>query len=611
MLPRFLILCILLVWDNPVTAGVPARVRRHPISVTEAGMFVTRDRAVTRIRIFAEDLVLFQGLEPDDQDRILPDDLRRGLQDHREFLLEKFILRDAAGELISGTVTDLKPFEIPVDGIPSTEMMKHTAEYQIEHEFGETPQFLTIQQDIADANFIIPSEMTLTVHQSGTGLNWTERLQPGNSTTIRFDWDNTLSEDATDEQWDQWFQKQREQTLGITSYSSLYSFIYLDRTEVRHEVLIPLATLGTILPLRHADPAFIDVAEQDVIREQISEWLSEENPVLINGQQVRPQFPRIDFYSLNLSDFASRPEAQPVSLASGRVGVIMTYPAADDFVRTASVSWTRFYSAVTRIPAIVVPPVGELQRFEFSRFHEPEKNVFAWECPEEILPQLPAELPATVPPRPQLRISIVSIICLLLVLPAFGFISAPRSRAAVLAGIVIVAGGSWKMNLAAVGVEHPLRAPPQIADDEAGKILTHLHGSMYRSLSFGGESRIYDALAAGVDGPLLEDLYLQLMESLRIREQGGAIARVEQVQLDPPQRTGSTGTDASVMWPGFQCEASWVVAGTVEHWGHIHERQNRFDAVFSVEPRDGHWKITAMDIRGQEQKSARTRLRSF
>ncbi|MFM7058079.1 MAG: hypothetical protein ACKO2P_14265, partial [Planctomycetota bacterium] len=122
------------------SAGTTApTVARHPISITEAAMFVTKTRAKTRIQMFAEDLVLFQGLEPDEQDRLRPDDLRQGLEDHKAFLLEKFTLRNAAGEPLKGQVTDLKPFTIPADGIPSSDMMKHTAIYEIEHSFDSPP----------------------------------------------------------------------------------------------------------------------------------------------------------------------------------------------------------------------------------------------------------------------------------------------------------------------------------------------------------------------------------------------------------------------------------------------------------------------------------------
>ena len=44
--------------------GRPAVAVEHPISITETQIFVSRTAARVRIKLFAEDLFLFQGLEP-------------------------------------------------------------------------------------------------------------------------------------------------------------------------------------------------------------------------------------------------------------------------------------------------------------------------------------------------------------------------------------------------------------------------------------------------------------------------------------------------------------------------------------------------------------------
>ena len=602
-----------------------AAAERHPISITEASMFVTRTKAIVRIQMFAEDLILFQGLEPNDQDKIQPADLTRGLEQHKAFLLEKFSVRDAAGEAIKGQVTDLKPFEIPADGIPTSEMMKHTATYELEFPFASPPEFLTIQQDISDPNFIVPSEMSLNVHQSGTALNFSERLQPGGSTTIRFDWQQSLSEDATDAEWDSWFEKQREATLGITSYSSVYSFIYIDPVEIRHEMLIPLATLKTILPIKHRDPAFVDIDEQDAIRDLIRNWLGnrppastadskepgsnsadQPNPVLINGTRVFPEFTRIDLYSLNLSDFAAQAAAQRVSLASGRIGIIMTYRTPDDAVRDVSLNWNLFYSTMTKIPAVVIAYPNSMDRFEFSRFNKPEDNTLKWACKPEDLPSPVSTVKADVPERPTMLIPIGTIIGLIIAVGCLKLPAGPAKLAAIV-GLLIASIAVWKpMSLT---IEHPWKAPAQLSPEEAQRVFTSLHEGMYRSLDFGSEDRIYDVLATTVDGDLLEKLYLQLRQSLELREQGGAVARIRSITYDKGDEVPRA--DTKTPWPGFQFQSTWTVAGTVEHWGHVHERQNQFDAVFTIEPRDGNWKFTRMDIAGQTQKSARTTLRKF
>ena len=554
--------------------------------------------------MFAEDLILFQGLEPNDQDRISPEDLKRGLADHREFLLERVTLRNAKGEPIKGEVTDVKPFEIPEDGILSTDMMLHTATYELEFPFSEPPEFLTIQQDMSDENFIIPSEMKLTVHQSGTALNYTESLLPGASTTVRFDWEQAITEDASDAEWETWFSKQREATLGITSYSSVYSFVYIEPNEIRHEILIPLATLKTILPVQSRDVSFIEIDEQEPIRTLIRDWLREENPVTINGARVMPEFSRIDFYGLDLRDFAAQAAEQKVSLASGRVGIILRYRTPEDAVRDATVTWEKYYSTMNKIQSVVISYPDRIDRFEFSKHNKAIDNVLKWTCDPTALPQPIKPVPAVIVLRPELLIPVGSLICLTI---AFVSLRIPKNsvRLLVSGAAIILAIAGWRPT--GFAIDHPWRLPPELSEAQATEIFQKLHQGVYRSLDFGSEDRVYDVLATSVDGSLLEKLYLQLHQSLEMREQSGAVARIQSIKYENGKQAMRAST--TVPWPGFEYNSTWTVAGTVEHWGHIHERQNRFDAVFTIEPRDGSWKITRMDIANQQQVAAKTRLR--
>lgn len=576
----------------------------HPISVTEASIFVTRTKAIVRIQMFAEDLILFQGLEPNDQDRISPEDLKRGLADHRAFLLERVTVRDSKGDPIKGEVTDVKPFDIPPEGILSSDMMLHTATYELEFPFREPPEFLTIQQDMSDENFIIPSEMKLTIHQSGTALNSTESLIPGASTTVRFDWDQAITDDASDAEWESWFSKQREATLGITSYSSVYSFVYIEPNEIRHEILIPLATLKTILPLKSRDASFVEIDEQESIRTLIRDWLRDENPVTINGSRVMPEFSRIDFYGLDLRDFAAQAAAQKVSLASGRVGIILRYQTPDDVVREATLTWEKYYSTMNKIQSVVIAYPDKMDRFEFSRFHRAVDNVLKWTCSPDSLPQPVESVPAKIGQRPMLNIPVASLV--------FASLAMVSLRIPKRSFRMLMSGAAMILAIAALNsfgfrIDHPWKHPPELSHEQAMEIFQKLHRGVYRSLDFGSESRVYDVLATSVDGVLLETLYLQLHQSLEMREQSGAVARIQSIDYEAGEETPRPST--TVAWPGFEYRSTWIVSGTVEHWGHIHERKNRFEAVFSIEPREDHWKITRMDIASQEQVAAKTRLR--
>ena len=89
--------------------------------------------------------------------------------------------------------------------------------------------------------------------------------------------------------------------------------------------------------------------------------------------------------------------------------------------------------------------------------------------------------------------------------------------------------------------------------------------NIYRAYDYGDQSDVYDALAHSVNGPLLDELFLKIQSGLRMKEQGGAIANVQEVRI------------VSIM-PALDnpesLDCTWNVTGTVEHWGHIHTREN-------------------------------------
>jgi hypothetical protein len=114
--------------------------------------------------------------------------------------------------------------------------------------------------------------------------------------------------------------------------------------------------------------------------------------------------------------------------------------------------------------------------------------------------------------------------------------------------------------------------------------------NIYRAFDYHSESDIYDALARSVHGDLLADLYLKIKQGLIMQEQGGAVARVQEVKVIKTEPVAGKSKN------GFAERVSWQVEGTVEHWGHIHTRVNEYSADLEIEPADGAWKIKALSV---------------
>jgi hypothetical protein len=122
-------------------------------------------------------------------------------------------------------------------------------------------------------------------------------------------------------------------------------------------------------------------------------------------------------------------------------------------------------------------------------------------------------------------------------------------------------------------------------------VLNSLLKNVYRSFDFREESDIYDRLAISVSGNLLEDIYLQNRKSMVIEQAGGAQAKVKKVEI-----LKATLTDTLDKGGSRTYRTEWTAMGTVGHWGHIHTRLNRYDALISLTPVNGSWKITGLEL---------------
>ncbi len=117
---------------------------------------------------------------------------------------------------------------------------------------------------------------------------------------------------------------------------------------------------------------------------------------------------------------------------------------------------------------------------------------------------------------------------------------------------------------------------------------------------------MYDALAHSVTGDLLEELFLKIQSGLRMQEQGGAVAHVKRVHIVDIKAGAETENGH------LPVDCTWRVTGTVEHWGHIHTRENEYTAriQLSTTPEDGG-RIVAFEVTDEQRIRFETGVRQF
>ena len=377
------LIIFLMLTCGPISNTAIATLAAHPVSVVQADVYVDKTRTTMKLTCFAEDLELLQGVEALETGIYDSEELLDAVKDHARYLAKRIEILDATGDPVTPKITQIIDFKIPDEGIKSGQLMQYVMGFVFEYEHESPPEFLTFRQNMVADGALLPSELKILLKQAGSDTPYTHMMKPGVPQTFRFDWESPLlAPDAAQEDWESWFAEQREKTLGIDSYSSTYSFIYINNHEVRHEVLIPLATLAALIDFDRADERFLDIAEQDVARKKIEAWFSSGNPAVIDGKQIAPAFDRIDFYGLDLRDFAIQAEARKVSMASGRVGVIMSYPTSQP-PQQVDVTWDMFNHAIRSVDSVIFA-YDETLTTSFSKFLA--NNTFTWKATDREPP---------------------------------------------------------------------------------------------------------------------------------------------------------------------------------------------------------------------------------
>ena len=346
----------------------------HPISLSSAVIDVKANSIDVEIEIMLEDLVLYHHLAANGEMKYSAEDLKRAATAHRNLLLEWFSILDGEGQRLKGEIKSQDARDIEDAGVGQTELMRRTVRYQLVYPVAAPPKFLTFQQKMGGETSVLPAVMDLHILKDGTVGDKPTQILYGRPHTTEFNWDQKaagkrLSMSELRAQREQ----QKRDRLGIASYTGLYSFLYITRFEVRHELLIPLVTLEQWLPIERKDRDFLEVSEQQLARQSIEKFFQDKSHVVINGQVVRAQLSRLNFFGLDVSDFALNAAPRRVNVAQARLGVILTFPSRQ-VPSSVEVKWSTYSDHAPFIHSVIMVGNDKPSEHDFQSLDE----TFKW-----------------------------------------------------------------------------------------------------------------------------------------------------------------------------------------------------------------------------------------
>lgn len=575
----------------------------HPISVSDAYVEVHPDHLDVRLEVFVEDLYLFHDLKLNEQNALPLDRVAEGAKLHTKFLQERFKILTADGIALKPELQEVDDDDLPDHAIPFAHLMFFRLIYDFRYQLDAPAEHLTFLQDFTPDGAVVPSEVMVKIKPL-QGRRLQNTLLPNQPWTVRLDRTDKSGESGPSESPQERAERLRKETLGITSYGQTYGFLYLEPEQTRLEVLVPLATLAGSLDVPLEPDGRLEVAEQEALRPLIETVFRDRITVQENGKAVKPKFDRVQIFGVSLTDFSQNVAPQPVGIASARVGVIMSFPAAE----SGQLEWNLFNEYLYQVQLAVMQG-AKTERVDLRQI-DGEKS-FEWTTQATADAQQPATsstaappaLRVDVPPRTYWKEAILAVVTVV-VLGLF-FVPAVKRPVALLAASILLAGGYGAI------VAVPAAPASLLEDQQPEQVLTPLLEKVYEAFNQRDENVVYDQLDKVVDGPMLRELYLEIRRSMSVEEQGGAIARAGNLKL--LECESAAASDEGEFAENFRCR--WQVEGTVEHWGHVHSRTTTYLANLTIAPRSvnegSSWKLTNVDLLNQQQSVLETDIRKF
>ena len=559
-----------------------------------AEIYVMDDHVRLVLEVYVGDLKSFEDLVPDDwlNDKPIsrPDEASR----IRRFAEERFQFIAGSGEKLPAEVVVIEPRErvdrrSPFAGminpftrqrVPEAPADKRVLYAELRYPFDGKPGELTMVPPLDAEGHAEASIGFIVYHKSVPVIDFRYLGAPAK---LSLDWE------------DPWYSKFGNPNLKRHHKSALMSFLYVEPYEVRHEILTRVRDLEEWMDLGLRGDEYIEVDELEPLKQRIGDFLQTRNPVLIDGKPLKPILDRTNYVKAALTGIQLVETPERLEISTAIVGVIITY-LTDGLPQEVTVNWNLFTDQVQQVPATATDPAGPL-----PTLLSPDDNVHKW---TNFLKnyQLPTVREVQVAGSlGEIQIPWVSLACGFLLLVAIMMLFLRRRQGhslfmPIVAGLVLIVAGMATWPLVVTTISRPATMAGEMSPEQAQDLLQVLLRNVYRAFDFREEEDVYDKLAFSVSGDLLSDIYLQNRKSFSIQKAGGAQAKIKSVEIEAA--TAERLDDRPL---AYAIKARWSAQGTVGHWGHIHTRRNRYDAIVTVDAVEGVWKISDLEIIEEER----------
>ena len=225
----------------------------HPISISWIHADLQEEKVVLNIRIFAEDLIYFHNLTPDETLELDVDLLQSSAKKHIDVLNKGIAILDennnrASGQFVKSNFSALEKTSYHV-----MDLNRLSLYYQFEFQLSKDLEFITFAQNLN----AVPSISFLSISKNGNELVSQRELRSNKPFTIK--------RDAT--------------SIGsVEQEDFMLSYFSLSDTKVTHEITLPILLLQSFVQIKSVDDL-----------EMLEKFITENSSVEVDKTIIEPE----------------------------------------------------------------------------------------------------------------------------------------------------------------------------------------------------------------------------------------------------------------------------------------------------------------------------------
>ncbi|MFK5923012.1 MAG: hypothetical protein QM496_12605 [Verrucomicrobiota bacterium] len=574
-----LILCLLSAAGSQRAQADAIVINRSMKASTIAEIFVERDRIRVEMEIGIVDFGAFQNMLPDELFEKLDNEPKALKERYGDFFQQDWVLR-ADGKVLVPALKSIEGKQRSRRDEITGEVITNADEENdvilsviLEYALGvNLPKALSIKAPTSKNGHALAA-IGFVLYHEGLAVNDFRYLST--EAIIDLDWE------------DPWYSKFKNNNLKRQYDAPLHGFLYAEPREIRKEIIARVRDLEQWIDLCLDGKETISPDEQKAILKKIGVFLADRCPLTIDGKVAQGQLDRIHFVRRTLRQTTVVGTDEELPVVSAMIGAIFVYPTTG-LPQQAAMKWDLFTKRTPMMKGVATDEAGGLPSTV-----TPDDPILVW---KNFLknPTDSSLIELTPPPaRAQISIPLTFVLAFVLTFWLMRRQTRHSKLRRVAWGVVVTLAVLTLLPLSWIPIPSPFSGESNQTPEQNDAVAQGLLRNIYRSFDYREESDVYDALEQSVSGELLTTVYLEVQKALQLKNQGGASTKVKEVEL--------IQSEVQPAEAGFVTRCQWTVLGSVGHWGHIHQRKNRYDAVLTIQAVDGVWKLTTMELKDEER----------